>query len=301
MTLNLPLRILLIGSAASFLTAQAGSAEEANTHRDCQARIAAIEQQVGGRLGVLALETGTGRRIEYRAAERFPVCSTFKVLLCGAVLNRVDNHQENLDRQIPYGEGDLQKWAPIAKQHVQEGGMTVGALCAAAIEYSDNTAANLLLQSIGGPSKLTEYLRSLGDNITRLDRDEPFLNTAIEGDPRDTATPTSMVKTMNALLIGNALSENSRKQLANWMIGNTLGGRRLRAGFPPGWRVGDKTGTGDNGATNDVAIVWPPNQPLILLVTFSVGSKSERSELEAAIARIAHVVADSFGKPTVPR
>jgi beta-lactamase class A len=292
MKFNLPLQILLI-SAATFLTTYAKAIASTSSEN----RIAAIEQRIGGRLGVLAIDTGTGQQIEHRATERFPMCSTFKLLLSGAVLDRVDKRQENLDRRISYGESDLLEWAPIAKQHVREGGMTVGALCAAAIEYSDNTAANLLLQSIGGPSKLTEYLRSLGDKDTRLDRTEPSLNTAIAGDPRDTATPASMLYSINKLLLGNGLSENSRKQLADWLIGNTLGGKRLRAGLPDGWRIGDKTGTGSNGATNDVAIVWPPSQAPILIVAFFVGSKAGDSERESAIAEVARIVADSVGKP----
>jgi beta-lactamase class A len=174
-------------------------------------RIGAIEQRLGGQLGVLAIDTGTGRRIENRATERFPMCSTFKLLLAGAVLEWVDKHQESLDRRITYGKNDLLEWAPVAKEHLKEGGMTVEAMCAAAVEYSDNTAANLLLQSIGGPSKLTEYLRSIGDKVTRLDRNEPDLNTAVAGDPRDTATPTSMLNSVNTLVLGQALSENSRK------------------------------------------------------------------------------------------
>jgi beta-lactamase class A len=174
-------------------------------------RMGAIEQRLGGQLGVLAIDTGTGRRIENRATERFPMCSTFKLLLAGAVLGRVDKHQESLDRRITYGKNDLLEWAPVAKEHLKEGGMTVEAMCAAAVEYSDNTAANLLLQSIGGPSKLTEYLRSIGDKVTRLDRNEPDLNTAVAGDPRDTATPTSMLNSVNTLVLGQALSENSRK------------------------------------------------------------------------------------------
>jgi beta-lactamase class A len=290
MNLNLRLRILLIGSAASFLTTQAWSAE-INTTGNSEERISAIEKRVGGHLGVLVLDTGTGQRIEHRATERFPMCNTFKLLLCGAVLDRVDKRQEDLDRRISYRESDLLEYAPIAKQHVQEGGMTVGALCAAAIEYSDNTAANLLLQSIGGPDKLTKYLRSLGDNVTRLDRNEPSLNTAIAGDPRDTATPRSMLNSTKALLLGKELSEDSRKRLEEWLIANTTGGNRLRAGLPAGWRVGDKTGTGENGATNDVAIVWPQDKAPILIVTFFVGSKAERAERESAIAEVARVVA----------
>ena len=166
---------------------------------------------------------------------------------------------------------------------------------AAAIEYSDNTAANFLLQGIGGSSKLTEYLRSIGDKVTRLDRNEPELNTAIAGDPRDTATPISMLNSVNTLVLGQALSESSRKQLTAWLIENTTGAARLRAGLPPGWRIGDKTGTGWNGATNDVVIAWPPDRAPILIVAFFVGSKADSNKREAAIAEVGRIVADAFG------
>jgi beta-lactamase class A len=298
MKLNSSLRMLLIGAAAFVLGSRTQAADGTNTSGSPKDKFIAIEHRIGGRLGVLALDTGTGQRIENRATERFPMCSTFKLLLAGLVLNRVDKHQENLDRRIPYGKTDLLEYAPIAKQHFPEGSMTVGGLCAAAIEYSDNTAANLLLQSIGGPLKLTEYLRSIGDDVTRLDRNEPSLNTAIAGDPRDTATPASMVKTMNALLLGDALSENSRKQLAEWLVGNKMGGRRLRAGLSAEWRIGDKTGTGENGATNDVAIVWPPNRAPILIATFILESKADSTEREGAIAEVGRIVAESL--PAVP-
>ena len=258
-------------------------------------RTGAIEQRLGGRLGLLAIDTGTGQKIEHRATERFPMCSTFKLLLAGAVLDRVDKRRESLDRRITYGQNDLLEWAPVAQQHLKEGGMTVEAMCAAAIEYSDNTAANFLLQGIGGSSKLTEYLRSIGDKVTRLDRNEPELNTAIAGDPRDTATPISMLNSVNTLVLGQALSESSRKQLTAWLIENTTGAARLRAGLPPGWRIGDKTGTGWNGATNDVVIAWPPDRAPILIVAFFVGSKADSNKREAAIAEVGRIVADAFG------
>lgn len=280
----------------SFIVSVNG-ADASKTADKAADRIGAIEQRLGGQLGVLAIDTVTGRKIEHRATERFPMCSTFKLLLAGAVLDRVDKHQESLDRRITYGESDLLEWAPVAKEHLKEGGMTVEAMCAAAVDYSDNTAANLLLQSIGGPSKLTEYLRSIGDRVTRLDRNEPDLNTAVAGDPRDTATPTSMLNSVNTLVLGQALSGSSRKQLADWLVANTTGGARLRAGLPAGWRIGDKTGTGRNGATNDVAIVWPPDRDPILIVAFFVGSKADRSEREAAIAEVGRTVADTFATP----
>ena len=279
-----------------FLTSVNGT-DAPETSDTPESRIAAIERRLGGRLGVLALDTGTGQRIQHRASERFPMCSTFKFLLAGAVLDRIDKHREISDRRITYGEKDLLEYAPIAKEHVEEGAMTVAALCAAAVEYSDNTAANLLLETIGGPSELTAYLRSLGDKVTRLDRTEPALNSRIPGDPRDTATPESMLHSTRALVLGEALSQNSRQQLQEWLIANTTGGKRLRAGLPTGWRVGDKTGTGRNGARNDVAVVWPPDRAPIVIVAFFIGSREADPELEGAIAEVGRIVADSFGQP----
>jgi beta-lactamase class A len=169
--------------------------------------------------------------------------------------------------------------------------MPLGELCAAAIEYSDNTAGNLLLQTIGGPGELTRYLRSLGDETTRLDRNEPSLNTAIKGDVRDTTTPASMLHDMERLLIRDALSTGAKQQLETWLLANTTGAKRLRAGLPNNWRIGDKTGTGENGATNDIAIVWPPDRAPILVTAFLVESTVSSADREAAIADVARLIA----------
>jgi beta-lactamase class A len=252
-------------------------------------RFAAIEQQIGGRLGVAALDTGNGRRIEYRAAERFPICSTFKFLLAAAILQQGD--RATLDRRLSYGADDLLEWAPITKKRLLEGGMPVRDLCAAAMEYSDNTAANLLLRSLGGPSKVTEYLRGLGDPVTRLDRTEPSLNSAVAGDMRDTTTPGAMVSNLNLLLLGGRLSRDSQDQLEAWLAANTTGAKRIRAGLPPAWRTGDKTGTGENGAVCDIAIVRPSGRVPILI---AAGSSSDADQLNGAIARAASLIAQSL-------
>ncbi|HKQ38103.1 MAG TPA: class A beta-lactamase, partial [Verrucomicrobiae bacterium] len=210
------------------------------------ARIARIEGRIGGNIGVAALDTKSGKRISYRAKERFPMCSTFKFLAAAAVLKRVDNKQEQLDRFVRYGPDVILEYAPVTKEHLKEGGMTIGDLCAAAIEMSDNTAGNLLLDSIGGPEGLTRFARSLGDAITRLDRKEPELNSAIAGDERDTTTPDSMLVDMKNLLIGDALSQVSRIHLERWLQNNKTGAAMIRAAVPAGWTVGDKTGRGAN-------------------------------------------------------
>ncbi len=218
-------------------------------------------------------DTGTGATVAHRADERFPMCSTFKLLAAAAALKRVDAGAERLDRRIAYGPGDLLEYAPITKTHVAEGGMTLGDLCAAAIDWSDNTAGNLVLETIGGPAGFTQFARSLGDDVTRLDRDEPTLNESLPGDERDTTSPRAMAGTMQKVLLGDALSEGSRRQLQTWLINDKVGDKRLRAGLPASWRIGDKTGTGERGSTNAVAIIWPPaGAPLIATVYYTESS-----------------------------
>jgi beta-lactamase class A len=257
-------------------------------------RIAAINAQVGGRIGVAAIDTGTGQRIEYRPDERFPMCSTFKVLAAAAVLKLVDEGKEHLDRMVAYGKEDILEYAPVTKEHLKEGSMTLANLCAAAIEQSDNTAGNLLLQAIGGPLGLTSFLRALGDETTRLDRMEPDLNTAIPGDERDTTTPAAMRDDLIRLLTRDVLSPASRRQLETWLAGSKTGAQMIRAGVPTTWRVGDKTGRGGNGATNDVAVLHPPNRPPIFLAIYFVGSAAVANERTTTIADVTRVVAEAF-------
>jgi len=257
-------------------------------------RIVALELRLGGRLGVVAVDIGSSRRLEHRAGERFPMCSTFKLLAASAVLHRVDEQKEQLTRFIPYTKADLLEYAPITKEHVNEGGMTLDALCAAAVEYSDNTAANLLLQTIGGPEGLTRYARSLGDEQTRLDRLEPRLNSAVPGDERDTTTPAAMVANLRSLLLGDALSQSSRQLLDRWLADNKTGGEMIRAGLPNDWKIGDKTGRGENGATNDIAIIRPPGKSPILLAIYFVGSTASPEARLTAIADVARIVAETF-------
>ncbi len=274
----------------AFLTASAASGKD-----NAATRIAAIETRVGGRIGVAALDTSNGKRIDYRPEERFPLCSTFKFLAAAAVLKRVDEKQERLERFVSYDAKDILEYAPVAKEHLKDGGMTLGALCAAAIEQSDNTAGNLLLDAIGGPAGLTNFVRTLGDRVTRLDRIEPELNSAIPGDERDTTTPTAICSDMQRLLLGDdALSEASRHQLEDWLRRNETGGPMIRAGVPQTWNVGDKTGRGANGATNDIAIMRPPNRAPILLAIYSVGSTATANDRAAAIAEVAKIVAESL-------
>jgi beta-lactamase class A len=273
----------------TFLAASAVSGEN-----DAVARIAAIEARIGGRIGVAALDISDSKRLDYRQDDRFPMCSTFKFLAAAAVLKRVDEKKEKLDRFVPYGAKEILEYAPVTKEHLKDGGMTLGALCAAAIEQSDNTAGNLLLNAIGGPAGLTNFARTLGDRVTRLDRIEPDLNMAISGDERDTTTPAAICSDMQRLLLGDALSEASRRHLEDWLQRNETGGLMIRAGVPKNWIIGDKTGRGSNGATNDIAIMHPPGRAPILLAIYSVGSTATPNDRTAAIAEVAKIVAESM-------
>jgi beta-lactamase class A len=252
-----------------------------------------IEKESGGRLGVAALDTRNGRRLGHRMDERCAMCSTFKLLAAGTVLARVDAGKEKLDRLVRFTAADVLSYAPIAKDHVATG-MTVAALCEAAITVSDNTAANLLLASFGGPRGLTAFVRTLGDNVTRLDRIETALNEAVPGDPRDTTTPTAMLADIQALVLGNALSEKSREQLKQWLLGNKTGAGRLRAGVPQGWIVADKTGTGEHGTNNDVGVLYPPGRPPIVVTVYVTQSDAPEAQRIAAIAAAGKAVAAAF-------
>jgi beta-lactamase class A len=267
----------IVGAAATVLAVAPASAAADG--------FALLEQRVGGRLGVAALDTASGARLGHRAGERFPMCSTFKMLAVGAVLGRVDRGQEHLDRFIAYGEADLLEYAPVTRAHVQDGGLPLGELCQAAVELSDNTAANLILSQLGGPAAVTAFARSLGDNVTRLDRNEPTLNTDIPGDPRDTTAPLAMLADLRALSLGGVLSPASRERLNGWLSDCKTGLTKLRAGFPAGWRVGDKTGNGVNGTSNDVAVAWAPGGP-ILVACYLTGATQAFDTVHAEAARI---------------
>jgi beta-lactamase class A len=268
---------LLLGS-----TAIAGTALDA--------RFAELEARTKSRIGIAAIDLSTNRRVESRSNERFIMCSTFKVLAVGAVLKRVDEKKEKLDQFVPYGEAQLLEYAPVTRAHVKEGGMTLDALCGAAISQSDNTAANLLLETIGGPQSWTDFARALGDNSSRLDRMEPELNMAAAGDDRDTTTPAAMCQDLQRLLTSDVLSLESRARLEGWMVANETGSKMIRASVPADWRIGDKTGRSGNGASNDIAIVRPPTGgPIFLAIYLNAPSESSegRGLLVAETAKVA--------------
>lgn len=254
-------------------------------------RFAALERAHGGRLGVAVLDTGSGRRIAHRGDERFLICSTFKLLLVAAVLKRTDDGSEKLDRRIVFARSALLDYAPITKQHVGPPGMSILELCDATITWSDNSAANALLASVGGPAALTRFARSLGDQSTLVDRIEPALN------PYDTTTPNAMLGDMQQLLLGDVLSQASRAKLTHWLAGCQTGLQSLRAGMPGGWRVGDKTGQWDDGdahhANNDIAIVWPPHRKPLLVTAYYMTDTADAAARKAVLADVGRIVATS--------
>ncbi|MGH8319380.1 MAG: class A beta-lactamase [Steroidobacteraceae bacterium] len=255
---------------------------------DVAARLADLERKRGGRLGVAVLDADSDHRVSHRGDERFLMCSTFKFLLVAAVLTRVDRSEERLGRRIVFTKDVVLNYAPMTKHHVGPPGMTIAQLCEAAVTLSDNTAANLLLTSIGGPSGVTHYARSLGDPFTLLDRMEPALN------PYDTTTPNATVADMQEILLGHALSQVSREQLIRWMLNCQTGLESLRAGFPDGWRVGDKTGQWDGngvGANNDIAVAWPPERKPLLVTAYYDNAHAAATERKAVLAEVARAVA----------
>jgi beta-lactamase class A len=245
----------------------------------------------GGRLGVSVEDTGNGASVALRGDERFPMCSTFKSLAAAAVLKRVEMQKENLQRRIPYTAKDLVPNSPVTEKHAGGEGLTLAELCAATIAVSDNTAANLILSTLGGPAGLTRYVRSLGDKVTRLDRIEPILNRAEPGDVRDTTTPLAMLGSLRALLLGDALSPASRTQLLEWMKATQTSGARLRAQLPPGWLLADKTGAGDRGTNNDVGLILPPARAPILVTVYLTNTKLALAQTNPVIAAVGGLIA----------
>jgi beta-lactamase class A len=277
---------MLLGASALALRPASLLAANAN---DAEAKLAALEQRHGGRLGVAVLDTGTGQRVGYRDGERFLLCSTFKLLLAAAVLDRVDHGKEHLDRRLIFGKDALLEYAPATQQHVGPPGMTMAELCQAAVALSDNTAANVLLAHLGGPSAVTAYARQLGDTFTRLDRIEPELNRPTPDGLSDTTTPHAMLGDLQKLVLGAALSDASSKQLIAWLCETSTGKNLLRAGVPSDWRIGEKTGSG-NTQRNDVAIMWPPKRQPLLVAAYYENTQASDDQRALVLAEVGRIV-----------
>ncbi len=253
-----------------------------------------LEDRVDGRLGVHALDTAAGKVLSHRASERFALCSTFKFLLALQVQARIEAGLERADRPVAFGSADLAPYSPALEARLGAGRMSVAELVRAILELSDNGAANLLLRTQGGPDGLTGYLRTLGDPVTRLDRIEPDLNSALPGDLRDTTSPVVMTGHLKALIDGKALSASGQQTLLTSMAASRTGLNRLRKDLPAGWRAADKTGTGQRGSTNDVAILWPSGRKPILVSAYLTETEAPIADREAVLAEVARRVVKTF-------
>lgn len=246
------------GAALAGMVAAPALARAAATAAPAPAAVgfAALEAESGGRLGVCLWHPASGARFGQRMDERFPMCSTFKFLLAAAVLHRAGQGRLSLDRRVPVRETDLLGNSPVTARHAGKD-LTVRDLCRATMIASDNAAANLLLPLVDEPAGLTAFLRAQGDAVTVTARYEPEANRFAPDDPRDTTSPAAMAGNLQRFVLGDALDEASRRQLADWLVDNETGDARLRAGLPRDWRVGDKTGSNGRDTTNDIAVLWP--------------------------------------------
>ncbi|AIJ46625.1 beta-lactamase [Comamonas testosteroni TK102] len=268
------------------------SKQQAAAARTLSDELAALEIQSQGRFGLYVVDTVSGAEAGWRGDERFPMCSTFKTLLAARVLYLAQRSEIRLWRKLYYSPAEVVAWSPISEKRAgANGGMTVQELCEAMVVVSDNTAANVMLEASGGPAALTQWLREMGDGTTRLDRNEPSLNTALPGDERDTTTPRAMVQSLQKLLLGDVLEGYARALLQQWLADSRTGDKRVRSGMPGDWKVGGKTGSGERGTACDTLIVWPTAQSAPLLVTaYLTGSPLDGAGREAVLARAGEAI-----------
>jgi beta-lactamase class A len=277
----------LAGVIALFLSmsAFAGHGEDVLSNK-----VTEIEARLDARVGVAIIDTKTGVRWTHRSDERFPLTSTFKAFACAGLLARVDAGAEALSRSLVFQASDLVTYSPVTENRVGSG-MTLAELCEAATSMSDNSAGNMILDSIGGPEGFTNFMRSIGDDVTRLDRRETALNEATPGDLRDTTTPNAIADSLQHLVLGGKLSSHSRHQLEIWLVGNKVGGPLLRAGLPDDWRIADRTGAGGYGSRSIVAVVWPPRREPVVVAIYITGTKASNEDRNVAIAEIGRTLA----------
>ncbi|MCF6766562.1 class A beta-lactamase [Thiotrichales bacterium 19S3-7] len=245
-----------------------------------QEQIHQLELEYGGKIGITVIDTSNNATLRYHSNDRFPYCSTFKFIVVGAILKQSNHNPNLLTQRIYYTKNDIvNAYSPYTIDNLKQGNssMSVKALSKAAM-YSDTTATNLLIKKLGGNDKVIEFAHSIGNTPFRLDRMEPHINTAIPGDQRDTSTPYAMAYSMQQIALGNVLNKMQKDYFQQWLRLNQTGDQRIRAAAPSNWIVGDKTGTGDYGTTNDVAVLWPPNhKPIIISIYYTQDKKDAKS------------------------
>jgi beta-lactamase class A len=287
------LKKFLVNTPLIFLAGFSAFTHAAIDRQALNAGLKSLENHSDGRLGVSVIDTSDGARFSWRGDERFPMCSTSKVIVVASVLQQSEKDKNLLDQKVSLKKSDMVNYNPVTQKHINSS-MTVGELSVAALQFSDNAAMNKLLELIGGPRHATLFAREIGDNKYRLDRNEPGLNTAIPGDNRDTTTPDAMAESLNKLVLGSVLAETQRAKLTEWMKGNTTGLNSIRAGLPADWAVGDKTGSGDYGTTNDIAVIWPKDHAPIVLTTYFTQRVKDASARKDVLASAAKLVAESI-------
>lgn len=276
----------------SFMLAASAFAAVPAFAKDAPPALLAYERDTGGRIGLFAKNLASGAQVTWRDTERFVMCSTFKASLAACVLDRVDRNEDRLDATIAYSQKDLLGYAPVARENLAKGALSVGEMAKAIVELSDNTFANLLLARIGGPQAMTAFWRAHGDITSRLDQNEPALNYTPHGKPENTTTPRAMALSLEHLAIGDGLKPRSRAQLVEWMVNCKTGANRLRAGLPSSWKIGDKTGNNGKDAAGDIAVVWPaPDRPVII-AAYTRGGKPKPEQLTSVFKAIGELVAE---------
>lgn len=287
-------RVLWTAASAASLGI-VGAARGAVPEDSLDKAVIAAETRLGARIGMAVVDDETGRAWNHRAAERFALASTFKALAAAALLARVDRGEADLARRVVFAAGDLVAYSPVCEKRVGAPGMTLAEITEAAVTLSDNTAANLLLKAIGGPEGLNLFLRSIGDDVTRLDRWETALNEATPGDPRDTTTPAAVVRSLHEVVLGKALSAASRETLTGWLVADRVADALLRAGLPKTWKIADKTGAGGHGARGIIAVVWPPNRKPLTIAIYIAETSATLAERNAVIAELGAELARAIG------
>lgn len=273
-----------------------GAAQAAGLALPFERNMAELEQSSNGRIGVALLDADGRTVLAYREDERFPLCSTFKAVLAAAILKHGETDGGFLGKTIVYGQQELVSWSPVTEKNRAKG-MTVLDLCAAAVRHSDNTAANLLMRERGGPEGVTAFARSVGDTVFSLDRWETELNAAEPGDARDTTSPLAMAETLRSIVLGDVLSPEGRTLLQGWLKSSTTGDGAIRAGLPEGWTVGDKTGSGSYGTTNDIAVIWPPSGPPFVLAVYFTQTRKDAPSRRDVLAEAARVAVTTITGP----
>lgn len=263
--------------------------------KDAPAALQTYERDTGGRIGVYAENLKTGAKIAWRANERFVMCSTFKASLAACVLARIDRGEDKPDHMISYAAADLLEYAPVARDNLAKGALSVADMCKAIVELSDNACANMLLARVGGPAALTAFWSRTGDSVSRLDHNEPLLNRSRPGNPQDTTTPAAMAGNIKRFVTGDVLTSASRDRLTDWMVNCKTGDKRLRAGLPKTWKIGDKTGNNGKDAAGDIAVTWPkPDQPIVI-AAYTQGGAPTAPQFETVFKAIGEMVGRQLG------